>query len=611
MTTGAEKQDHPREEESVSEVEALLTRHGVERPEPQPMEWYEARETGLWRVTIRQGADGEERRQDRLTNFTAKIIAATEVDDGVDVERHLTVEAVVGGRTRTCTVGAAAFTRMEWVVPELGPLAVVEATRGARDHARAAIQTLSDPAEVRVFGQTGWRQVGGAWVYLHKGGAIGAQGPVEGVEVELGSLGGYTLLAPGDATTVRWGLRMLEVAPDRITLPLLMLAVRAPLGRVDFAVALYGSTGLGKSEIAALAQQFFGPEMDARSLPASWSATANSLEEMAFRLADAVLAVDDFCPAGSPRDVEALNAKADRLIRNTGNGAARGRMNRDGSLRAARPPRAAVLSTGEEQPRGQSLRARTLPLGLRVGETDWDALTVAQGDAAGGVYAAGMAAYLRWLAPRLDDLRAERPQRLAALRSEATRESAHRRTATAVASLAWGWEVWLRFAVDYSAVTQEEADALRSRGWASLLEAGVAAEASVGETDPAKRFLDLLSSAVGRGLAHVATRKGGCPAREPEAWGWRLREHAQVDVGQRIGWVEGDDLWLDPEASYAVARAAGEGLALDGEALRDRLGEAGHLVTQEAGRRTVRVRVEGRQRRVLHLRVDALGGGGE
>lgn len=594
----------------MSAVEELLAKHGIAKPTRTPSTWYEARENGLWQVSVRTNAEGVTAQSEtRLTNFVAKIVSATEVDDGVEVERHLAIEASVLGRTRTCTVAASAFSRMEWVVPELGPSAIVEAARGAKDHARAAIQSISEPTEVRVFGSTGWREIeAGRWVYLHAGGAIGAEGAVEGVQVDLGTaLAGYALPAPGSVETTRAFLGILACAPDRVMLPLAMFAVRAPLGRVDFAVALYGTTGLGKSELAALVQQAFGAAMDARNLPASWSATANALEELCFLLADSLAVVDDFCPAGSPRDVDALNAKADRLIRNAGNGAARGRMSRDGGLRAARPPRAAILSTGEEQPRGQSLRARTLPLGLLAGETAWDALTGCQRDAANGVYAASTAAYLAWLAPRHQAVQAQRTERLASLRTLAASEAAHRRTATAVASLAWGWEVWLRFAVETEAVTADEASTLWDRGWRALLAAGAAAEASVGETDPGKRFLDLLSSAVGRGLAHVASRKGGCPAAHPEAWGWRNRDGVQQETGQRIGWVDGDDLFLDPEASYAVARAAGEGLALDGEALRQRLQEADLLVSADEGRSTSRVRLEGRQRRVLHMRSASLG----
>ena len=55
-------------------------------------------------------------------------------------------------------------------------------------------------------------------------------------------------------------------------------------------------------------------------------------------------------------------------------------------------------------------------------------LTPYQRDAAEGLYAAAMAGYLRWLAPRYNNLQAELPRRVMELRSQAYRESAHPRT---------------------------------------------------------------------------------------------------------------------------------------------------------------------------------------
>ena len=48
-----------------------------------------------------------------------------------------------------------------------------------------------------------------------------------------------------------------------------------------------------KTELAALAQQHFGPGMDARHLPASWSSTGNAIEGLAFAAKDALLASRD------------------------------------------------------------------------------------------------------------------------------------------------------------------------------------------------------------------------------------------------------------------------------------------------------------------------------
>src|SRR5438874_785271 len=49
-----------------------------------------------------------------------------------------------------------------------------------------ALQMLSsDVRRETVYAHTGWRDVGGRWVYLHAGGAIGADGPSARLRVAL------------------------------------------------------------------------------------------------------------------------------------------------------------------------------------------------------------------------------------------------------------------------------------------------------------------------------------------------------------------------------------------------------------------------------------------
>ena len=55
----------------------------------------------------------------------------------------------------------------------------------SHQHAAAAMQYLSSPRQRRIFTHTGWRQIDGAWNFLHGAGAIAASGFVRDVEVEL------------------------------------------------------------------------------------------------------------------------------------------------------------------------------------------------------------------------------------------------------------------------------------------------------------------------------------------------------------------------------------------------------------------------------------------
>ena len=292
-----------------------------------------------------------------LANFTAQIVADVVEDDGSSEVRHVfETEAARGGRVWRFHVPAEKFGPMNWPTEHLGATAIIFPGQGVREHTRTAIQVLStDMVERREYTHTGLRQVDGRWLYLHGGGAIGPVGVVPDVEVRLpDALERYLLPKPCEGAelvqAIRASLRMLEVAPKRLTVPLFGATYRAPLGLADFGLHYTGPTGAGKSELVALAQQHYGTGLDARHLPASWSSTGNSLEGIAFAAKDAVLVIDDFAPSGSTADVQRYHRDADRVFRAQGNNSGRQRMRADGSLRAAKAPRGIVVSTGEDTP---------------------------------------------------------------------------------------------------------------------------------------------------------------------------------------------------------------------------------------------------------------------
>lgn len=103
---------------------------------------------------------------------------------------------------------------------------------------------------------------------------------------------------------------------------------------------------------------------------------------------------------------------------------------------------------------------------------------------------------------------------------------------------------------------------------------------------------------------------------QERAWGWRTIEnaiaaewHAQ---GPCIGWLDGDDLYLDPESSFAVAQrlaqGQGESLPVTPRTLHKRLHGRGMLVTTDdtRDRLVVRRMIAGVRRSVLHVPVSFL-----
>jgi Domain of unknown function (DUF927) len=556
-----------------------------------------------------------------LTNFNARIVRDIGHDDGAEIGRLFEIEATLNGQTSRLKIPAAQFSGMNWVVEHLGASAVVLAGSAAKDHTRAAVQLLSSPVpRCTVFAHTGWRALcDNQWVYLHARGAIGAHGSLNHIEVALPAELDHFVLPdpPADGALVdacRRSAALLNVAVDAVSVPLFCSIWRAPLGSADFGLHLAGPTGVFKTELAALGMQFFGADFNARHLPASWSSTGNALERLAFIAKDALLVVDDFAPTGSTADVQRYHREADRLLRAQGNNAGRQRMRCDATLMVSKPPRGLILSTGEDVPRGHSLGARQWVVEVGPNDVDKDVLTVAQAEAGRGIYAQLMAGYLRWLSSRYNDVRLRLGAQVADLRLRASRSGHHPRTPDIVAQLTVGLRYFLDFAQEIGAFTEFEAASIQRRCALSLEKTADAQAGHHRASDPVLRFLELLSAAIASGRAHVAGPSGSEP-NQPGAWGWReaiigAGNYARQEFrsqGNRVGWVDGEDLFIDLDAALAavqeIGHSLGEAIVLTPRVLSKRMWERGLLKSKTESRETFKVRrtLESSRREVLHL----------
>jgi hypothetical protein len=191
-----------------------------------------------------------------------------------------------------------------------------------------------------------------------------------------------------------------------------------------------------------------------------------------------------------------------------------------------------------------------------------------------------------------------------------------------VADLALGLRYFLLFAHESGAIDSERTRELWTRGWRVLGEAASGQSQHQEAGEPTRRFRELLSAALASGRAHVANPEGGEP-EVPKAWGWRKATVGSRDLereewrpqGERIGWLEDEDLYLEPDATLAAVhkqgRDSGEPLAVTGRTLRKRLHECGLLLStgkEREGRETLTVRhtLKGSRKSVLHMASDFL-----
>lgn len=618
--------DPPLDESEVRQIAKSVSRY---EPGHHPSLPYVKSHAGIvWVKPTKNGPTPQP-----LTNFYAKISSQIARDDGAETIRYFEIESTLNYRKHCFLVSAAEFSSLNWVTRELGATALVYPGYTAKDHTRAAIQMLSgNIPSTTEYGHLGWRKIGKEWLYLHTGGALGKDGNVESIAVKTDhqNLKYYSLWrAPQKGeeaiAIIKAVLSLLKLAPHRIVLTLIASVFRAPLGDllpIDFSIFYVGSTGCQKTEITALGQSFFGSEFHGKNLPGNWSSTANYLEKMAFLAKDAIFTVDDFAPAGTQSDIARQHRDAARLLRGQGNLAGRGRMDNCSKLRTTYCPRSLIISSGEDIPRGQSIRARTAIIEMSRGDVNLELLTTAQTNAADGIFSKSLSGYIQWLAPQFDDLKKRLKKRKQELRDKARQSYVcHDRTPDVVANLMVGWKMFLTYCLESGAISSQENEKLQGCGWETFCNLAKSQAQHQANEEPVTRFCELLVAGLSSGRGHVCSMDGDPPnvdvtTESQIKWGWTLGGGTFEDdlwkpQGPKIGWVDDDgNIFLQNDAVFAMvqklATEQGTSFSINQDVLWKRLDEKNLIATKASGRLKIRKMIERTRRYVIHMKASSI-----
>jgi hypothetical protein len=608
---------------------------GEHKPETRPGWPYEAAKTGIeYYKSTQNGTFAVP-----LCNFHAQIRIQTIHDDGTEERAAFEIDGSLcpsGKPLPLIRVPLKQYHTMAWVTANWGNQPIVYAGLSIRDHLRCAIQKLSpNVSRQTVYGHIGWRQIDSEWRYLHAGGAIGAADNREdiSVDVDTGAMQRYHLPDwNGDLETLREAIRasmaLLQAAPavPKLGYAVFACVYRAPTytaALIDLTLFLLGLTGAFKSVLAAAMQAHFG-DFSARDFCSNWEDTVTDIEMKASHAQDAIFVIDDFKPVGGKSGVENLHAKADRIIRGAGNQSGRGRRNANLEARPTYHPRCLMVATGEDLPRGESLRARMVTIEVKLGDISAEAITRLQHAAASGQLALAMAGYIRWLAPRMEELRRTLPEAIRAYRAREDLMSHHARGSDNYGNLMEGLRLFADYATDMGAITEVERESLLSEGKVHLSQLMDAQAAYLQDADDVDRFLSLLRTAFTMGRAHLSDHlTNGPPNPDPLYWGWRKltrddelgREYKdEVPLGARIGWLADSAIYLDPDAAFTTAQRLaheqGHGFEITQRTLWQRMKDRRLLLLQESakkeGRLKVKQRVAGKMEWVVALPRTAL-----
>ncbi len=557
-------------------------------------------------------------------------------DDGIIENRYFVIIGKLqnGRDLPPIKVQVPQFPSLSWPL-QWGNQLIVAPGNGNKDNARAAIQILSGDVRIeREYRHTGWRHIDGEWHYLSGSGPITADGLNDKIRVELdqGHMQRYRLLAPSEETKhhARLLLDFLDISPKNpaIGAALVCAICRAPLGEaaeIDFSLFFAGLTGSLKSSVAVLAQGFFGDFVEvgmAGRFPGSFIDSGLDLTIKAHQAKDAIFVVDEFNPNSLVRrKAEELHDKAEFLFRSAGNRSGRGTRTSEHTAREARYPRGLVFATGEDMPQSASLLGRMLIVELKPGDIDKATLTHHQTDAKEGKYRQAMAAYLRWLAPRLDDMKISLPKKIQTIIEDANKGAhaggfgrLHLRHAGTYASMLAGFDVFIDFLVNAEIISEVRVHDLYESTAETLRSLIKAQSEYQQQNDEVRVFRELLQACFVSGKVHVGCHLSqGAPKIHPHQWGWRANEKdgELIGRGEFIGWINEIDkqLWLNPSSTFKavqlLANAQCEAFTIKKPTLWKRLMERNILLETEVDKASGRSRgdvyraVDSSRKRVL------------
>ena len=518
--------------------------------------------------------DGNEQ---RIASFVVEPLKQICRDDGQTCENRFEVRGIAAGgeELSTIVVSEAELTNLRFCVQHWGFRAKIEVGANNVFRLRDSIFELGRNTSVEtIFTHSGWRKIDGNWAYLHGNGAIGAKG----VRVELSdTLRDCRLPKPpvSPQKAILACLKLRFVAPPRVMLPLLATALLAllcePARRAgiepEFVLWLSGRTGSRKTTLALLVSQLFG---NFSRPPASFKDTMNALGQKSFLFKDALLLIDDFHPAGSAKEVQSMINLAAYALRLYGDRIGKGRLNAKIELQETRPPRGVAVITAEDSPPGsESSVARTFVSTIGSDDVDLAKLTAAQNNQA--LLAKCMAAYIKWLIPRMDTLPEELADNFQKLRSYYQQKALHGRTSEAAAWLTIAWEKFLEFAQDSSAIDTAKASQLGKIGRKTFAKLVEEQAQLVQAQQPAAIFLSVFAEMLSAGKMSVLNIA-------PNVQRLGAPDHTFV------GYKDTEYFYLYPETVFnkvnSFLQSRNQRIGISPKALWERLADEDHIAVE-------------------------------
>lgn len=543
----------------------------------------------------------------------------SEITKNNGVENNIYFEVLAatpaGDLLAPCIVSASEFNSLNWIIKNYGARVAIAATQSAKQKLITAVTLTGLNCERRrVYSHFGYIYKNDKPVnYLHFGGDLLEDNNSQ-CEID-NNLRRYNMLTPGNTeenrTAVNKSLLMLRAHAPAVVYPLLsfvylaplMPIVKAVLGDIGFLFYLQGETQGGKSTLAALACSHYG-NFTRSTPPASFLATANAINELAFILKDCILWIDDFYPKENPAERKKITGIFQNLARAAGDTATRARLNSDSRLKTNHPPRCLFLVTGEDNPDiGKSGAARVfsvyVPSGIR------EDITEIQTAGRSGDLARAMACYIRYIIDNFEDVKSNFEYIYNICSEDITADFGAVRLSNQAALLSASLIMFLKYAVVSGAITSENAKQIKTEGLQYIKQAARDNENNIRDTDPVNIYIRALSDLIAAGRVSLIDLDINTPATS---------DFMLSDKNNIIGYKDKLYIYLDSNLAYKAVYdyQAGENafFGISKATIQRQLLERGYICGKD-NNPTITKTINKRSVRLLRFRRDLLAPSGD
>ena len=471
----------------------------------------------------------------KLADFVPTLKAEITYDDGTEEKKKFLISAVhkSGDVLSEQLVSADDMQTMKWLLQRWGQQGAAPPKQNTLARISYAImQTKAEYRKETVYAQTGWKKIGGEYVFL-----MPNENSPYTVELQgkLNRYGFSKKCSPDEPVLVS---SMLEksIAPDRVMLPLLAVTFLSPLNHFlkmggcepKFVTALVGKTGSRKSTLAALFLSFFG-KFTASDLPMSFHDTANSILSNIYYLKDVLTCIDDFHPSGHFQEKE-MKDIAQNISRYYGDRIGRARLNSKAELQASKPPTGNALITAEFSPEiSESGCARYFTIELDDDEVDLDELSRYQRYAEQNLLSGIMMTYIEWIKVTYlgdtDSFVKKLSEMFLNFRTDFITKLTerkikfHSRVPDMLSHLKIGLTVLLEFLLAAEFIGQDDRKRYEHNLVEILLQTTSASAEQIIEEQPVTKFCEKLTSLLDSGRCYVETRGSDCSPRQKNCIG--------------------------------------------------------------------------------------------